>query len=710
MASGSQDLCEKWSSIADHDLTAEHVQSTLKSIKDDLWVVAACVDRILDDVTTQRDLLDLGLERTKSALERGKNVYASADDLAHADDSGAENETLVSYFRDEPADAQICHMRAVLLGRLDRLNTFVELCKEVDDQDKEPVDGEWEDDPWGDGEGVEKTEGLPSGKLPLALSSFLVDDLLHSACVLATEQRFSAVRVLFVHCGSYLWPLRFTILDSIPEHAHPSQYLELLPAYDVSHDIEKRFTAKPWREEADWSELVPVQQALSSSGVVHFEIGPHYSFVPPSHPEPLSSSELTSWYDNRVERVLSSTGMVDVALAVIQHGASQGLPGLDELGEELSLLSRLVYDSRAADEDETEDWTLDRWRAMDPPAVVRAYLAHSTSDNIVMDIRRLVMPYLFVLEARAERSGQPDPSLATRLVNDFILSAPLDIVAAIFEASKPTLSTSQRLIRDDEDMARLALACLYGSDSVNEWPAMSRIFECLPAWDVSPTGEDQADEADTTVTSLGAFVAPTTTRPRCTPADLLVFFKPLPTASLSRALDILDVHLECGEILSRWSVPTPLRWFLQSANDEAQQRAWATRMARRAGGSEDELDTQGDWEWLLEDMIKLSGTNDAGLRNAFGLLSKTEVLRLFFSGLLSTGSESDPSIYTIYAYLIDPVLEFEIARVLLRSRKSSLSLEDEVIEEICLACSREFYDNSTSGNYRFGDMKLAYDW
>ena len=62
MASGSQDLCEKWSSIADHDLTAEHVQSTLKSIKDDLWVVAACVDRILDDVTTQRDLLDLGLD------------------------------------------------------------------------------------------------------------------------------------------------------------------------------------------------------------------------------------------------------------------------------------------------------------------------------------------------------------------------------------------------------------------------------------------------------------------------------------------------------------------------------------------------------------------------------------------------------------------------------------------------------------------------
>jgi len=120
---------------------------------------------------------------------------------------------------------------------------------------------------------------------------------------------------------------------------------------------------------------------------------------------------------------------------------------------------------------------------------------------------------------------------------------------------------------------------------------------------------------------------------------LFVFFRPLPATSLSRALDILDVHLESGEIFSRWGVPAPLRWFLQSANDEAQQRAWATRMARRAGGSDDKLDTLGDWEWLLKDMLKLSGTNDAGLKSAFGLLSQAEIIWIFFSGLLSTGSE-----------------------------------------------------------------------
>jgi neuroblastoma-amplified sequence len=38
------------------------------------------------------------------------------------------------------------------------------------------------------------------------------------------------------------------------------------------------------------------------------------------------------------------------------------------------------------------------------------------------------------------------------------------------------------------------------------------------------------------------------------------------------------------------------------------------------------------------------------------------------------------------------------------------SLDLKAIESVCLSCSREFYDNASSGNYKFGDMKLAYDW
>jgi len=47
---------------------------------------------------------------------------------------------------------------------------------------------------------------------------------------------------------------------------------------------------------------------------------------------------------------------------------------------------------------------------------------------------------------------------------------------------------------------------------------------------------------------------------------------------------------------------------------------------------------------------------------------------------------------------------------MLYGTRSKISLSDAKVEEVCLACSRELYDNASSGNYKFGEMKLAYEW
>jgi len=47
---------------------------------------------------------------------------------------------------------------------------------------------------------------------------------------------------------------------------------------------------------------------------------------------------------------------------------------------------------------------------------------------------------------------------------------------------------------------------------------------------------------------------------------------------------------------------------------------------------------------------------------------------------------------------------------MLYDRRNKLKLSSEIIEAVCLACSREFFDNASSGNYKFGDMRLAYEW
>ena len=631
-------MADPWSTLADEDLTPESVHTHLDPITNNRWVAAACFDRLVSDVATQRTLIDIGLERSASALTRTHDIYSNT---ASTSQSQGDTNFLLDHFRREPLDAQVCHIRVCLLERLDRLNTYVELQKELVVKDiGSEGDDEWEDDPWADEDSQQK--GTQEDKsIVLPLPEFLTDDLLIAALSLAAQEQFPALGVLVARHGATLFPHRFTILGSIPESTSPSDYRQLLPTYDPSKDSEQRWTSNLSRPDPDWTDNSDVRSAVEQAGVK-----PPPSQEPTSGAveAPLSSPALLQWYRDRIDRIISRTGIIDTALVLTQHGASSGLSGLDEIGEDLSLLSRLVYDApRPPTEDDNH--TLSGWSKMSPLEVIRSYLSHSTPATIVKNIQRLVIPYLFVLESRAERSGNPDPSLRNRLLYEYIVNTPLETAAPIFEASKPILPVVERLIKDDEDVARIALAQLYGSNSLDEWATMSRIFECMPAWDsdyVANAGEE--DEADTTIVSLGAFVIPSTAQPRVTASDLLLFFQPLHASSLSRALDILDVHLEAGEIFSRWNVPARLRWFLQSANDGSEQRSWARRMARRAGGSSDEPDSPEEYEWLLEDMIKLSNAGESGLRSAFGLIPKDEVVSIFLSGLLNSGSECARSV------------------------------------------------------------------
>ncbi|KAH9982410.1 secretory pathway protein Sec39-domain-containing protein [Lactifluus volemus] len=690
MTLNEQDLCQKWIDLSDDELDISAINDTLGVITDNLWVVAAVLDRVIDDPARLNVLLDLALKRSESSVERLRNSFVLQDTqekpaIGAQDSSSVDNE-MISYFQENPSDAQSCQLRSILLDRKDRVDTFMEICMTTTGPHNESL--EVEDDPWVDAADAEGDQQPPPGTPPLALSTFLSNNLVDTACLLAATESFGPLQVLFKRHGNALWRFRLSILTCVPAHVPPSYYQEILPKLDLSLDVEYKPQVPAWRAELDWAEHPRVQAALAVSGHAVPQKPPLSNLE--EAPRPMSSQELSAWYRQRAYTILNSTGMVDIALLTAQHAVSQGIPGVDELGEDLSLLSRLVYDAQAAAEDgPEEDWTLEQWKSMDSLAVVRALLALSTPKTIIADIRKFVSPYLFVLESRAERAGDPNPNLTSQLLNDFVLRAPLEMVARIFEESKPTLPSSRRLIPDDEDMARLALACLYGSDSLDQWHVMSQIFECLPAWNGPSGDEDSEDTVKMTIASLGTFVTPTTATPKCTPSDLFLFFRPLPLPSLSHALDILDVHLESGEILSRWEAPAPLRWFLQSANDKSSQRARAVRMARRLG-ADGTLHSQDEWEWLLEDMLKLSRTNDNGLQSAFGLLSQAEILSIFLNGLLSTG-------------------QLDIAKSLLQSKKSAFSMNDQALEEICLTSSREFYDNASSGNYKFGDMKLAYD-
>ena len=142
--SSALDPATQWASLPDTDISLENVEHLLKPVQDDLWVSAACVDRILDDPTVQQALLDLGIERTAGAVGRAQSAARGSafqeddaeEEIQAVGGNGplrerAQHASLVSYFSGEAADAQMCRIRSLLLERLDRLNTWMQLCKEA---------------------------------------------------------------------------------------------------------------------------------------------------------------------------------------------------------------------------------------------------------------------------------------------------------------------------------------------------------------------------------------------------------------------------------------------------------------------------------------------------------------------------------------------------------------------------------------------------
>ncbi|BGP21456.1 hypothetical protein Rt10032_c01g0165 [Rhodotorula toruloides] len=595
---------------------------------------------------------------------------------------------------------------------------------------EKPHDDEQGADGWGeldlpdDADGAPRIPTTPQPAAILPLSQFLSTPLPLVALTLATTSHLPELHLLLSLHARSLWAYRTQVLECIPGWVDPAEYADLLPAVKANGGIERMWEdVLPWREEQDWSERVLelVQPASPATKL----------------PEYFSAAEVAAWYLSRVSNLVEC-GYIDSALALAQHAAARGVEvpagqmrgGLNEVGEELTLLAKAVYERPSRGDDAAEDWTLERWRALSPKQVIETYTSTSTPTTIAQTLRSLVLPYLFVLESRLERRGEANPAeTTTRLLYDYILTLPLSssglpLLLPIFEASKPTLPVSQRIVKSDADLARLAVAVLYGSGkqgATQEGAAiMSKIFECLPAFDGSTSTASEGKDADlfdlasASTADFARPAGPASTAPPPPSPSPSVFFTSLslaPPSALSARLDTLDLHLSQLEALLRYhcAPSTGLYWFLSSYRSEIAQRNWATRLARTAAsygtgpdGDEGGFESADMWLELMEFMAEATGVAgdeaggsdkeriEKGLGRLFWKLGREEALQIFFGGLLGAG-------------------RFTLARSLFEPSSTSPLLEPQAVEDLVISASREFYDNAEEGNLHSGDMKMAFD-
>lgn len=687
-------------------LTVATLKELLNFVIDKEWVASAAlkVARTTNDIAIAREAIKIGRDATDA-------VIASMDDLGELIRSQDVEGVRELCSLDEGV-RKVCLIEKSCIELDDKVRTWEEIWggherSEKDGKEKTVVAADDSAAEWGDLNVPSEPElqVAADGASHLDLGTFVSQPLLTTALDLAASARLDRLIQLCTRHTDSLWPSRFDLIEALPEWEEPETYLPLLPRADNA-GRETKWETRPWRTEPEFLERV-------------------FS-APPESDELLDADALTAFYKRRIEHI-ASMGLISIAFSLVQHCAAMDIRGLEELGEELSLLSRLAYDKSTSSTStapafEDEELTLDRWRAMTPQQIISAYLANTTPSTVASAVKRLVLPYLSVLESQLERAGSPDPVPPTRLLYDYILSLPsslppqLQSLVAIFEASKPTLSKAARIVKSDEDLARLAIASLYGcrATDADSLVLMSKVFECLPAFNDSAA--NPTSRPPRTILSL---FPPHSELP--SPASLFGALQPFAPNALSVALDTLDLHLTTAETFSRYSCPVPLSWFLLTHRDSKAQRAWATRMARTSAsggggraGNEAEFESEDEWVALMEEMVSLTEGKDRadGMKKAFWLLEREEVLRIFFGGLLASGRELGAS-RVVTRSKADGSLVLDagvaLAKSLLQPSSTKTPLDASIVQELVISASREFYDNAESGNLHEGDMKLAFE-
>ncbi len=207
---------DRWRALQDGELTSDDVNDILFDVSDDLWVISACVDRVVDSVDVQRDLLNLGLKRS---LPSTKRIQLAVEEILISGVHSSLSECAASYFATHPEDQRVCDMRRLLLQRRDLLLTYQEIAHSLQDEAYADENG----DPWNlEGEfGVSRT--------PLTLSSILLGNIVHTAMTMAMSHEHSALVILFRRHWNALSPHRFAILKAYLNMLIPTRFWSSFP-------------------------------------------------------------------------------------------------------------------------------------------------------------------------------------------------------------------------------------------------------------------------------------------------------------------------------------------------------------------------------------------------------------------------------------------------------------------------------------------------
>ncbi|XP_048583516.1 NBAS subunit of NRZ tethering complex isoform X2 [Nematostella vectensis] len=521
------------------------IHDYLSKVKNRLWVLNECVERVPETFDAAKQLLEYGLRGTDARVVRAvgngetdlgfimrleRDEHAHEEEGKHAEElKEIEGSLDFASFNLEQRD--ICRYRLRLLQYLDRLDTY-EVILGGSHVAHEEYD--WE-----------------------LFQRFRDINIVQAAVEYAREGNHEAVESIFTYHGEATLPHWLAILCNFPETLPPSEYSGILPeaGFQQGDPDVLPWEQKFWRNR-DWCEQTECKKMLDWG-----EEGDAAEFLYEECPDlaqyraEMTSELLTFWYQNRAADIERYSKQVDNALELVKLGLERGVKDLKHLHDDLVTLEDLIYECKA-------DVTLglDQFQQMTDLDKLRMLLSKSSEVCFVGDFKRWATPFL-------QRVNKCKPGSQTSLLRQYltdIAKTDLTYVLKVFQNSTPELK--EPLIADMALLMKLALECIYICKREDQVDLAFSILECLPAPDDAILSEQVGE--------------------------------------LNKKIDQLEVNLCACEILARHGIPKPVSFIIDTQGNKKEAQELMKTLTSLTAKRTPVVKEKG-WQALLKDMLRL---------------------------------------------------------------------------------------------------------
>ncbi|CAI9734159.1 neuroblastoma-amplified sequence-like [Octopus vulgaris] len=448
------------------------IEDYLRKISKRSWVLHECLERVPETINALRELMEYGLKGTDLQAmiaiakreDGGRLVMCDDEDLIYDSDEEEDYDPFSPLCIQRRQD-KIFQRREELLNQIDFQSLLLEQ-KELCRARLKLLQYLYR----------LRTYELILGGIHVAqerfdkvfFETFRSGNIVEEAIKFAQDSEVVAVEALFTYHGSAVLPHRLAILSNFPETTSPREYSNLLPEVGLSGMV------FPWEEDRwrddDWCEAEDCRCAVDIQyldlGLNLYEEYPHLlKYKGLSHRE----SVLTQWYVERACEIELESRMVDNSVELIKIGIERGVPGLEDLLNDLLTMDCLVYDCHI-------DCGLSFQQLQNMSNIQKAHLLMSKSsvEKYIKNIYSWLIPFL-------KRCEKNDPHAYMNLLKQYLMDVAKEDITLplkVFEASKSNLSS--QIISNPADKIQMAVDVLYICERDDQLNKAESIIKCLP--------------------------------------------------------------------------------------------------------------------------------------------------------------------------------------------------------------------------------------